>query len=95
MSRIEANEEQIKQELNEHWEVISEAAQTILRAAGQSNAYESLKAQTHGRVLSEASYRHWVESLDIDQETRTRLANLSPESYIGLAVELVDEATRS
>jgi adenylosuccinate lyase len=93
-ARVEADEESIKRDLSEHWEVISEGAQMILRAAGRSDAYESLKAETRGRMLNEASYRHWVESLDIDHETRVRLVNLSPESYIGLAVELVDEATR-
>jgi len=94
MSRVAADEENIKRELDEHWEVISEGAQMILRAAGRSDAYESLKAEARGRILNEASYRRWVESLDITQETRARLVSLSPESYIGLAVELVDEATR-
>ncbi len=94
MSRVEADEENIKQELNEHWEVISEGAQVILRATGQSNAYESLKTQTRGRIFDEDTYRLWVESLDIAEETRTRLLALSPESYIGLAAELVDETIR-
>src|SRR5512145_649786 len=61
MARVEANEEKIRQELNEHWEVVSEGAQTILRAAGRSDAYESLLAQTRGRVFNETSYRSWVE----------------------------------
>ena len=91
MSRVEADEEKIKAELNAHWEVISEAAQTILRAAGRSDAYESLKSQTRGQILEESRYRLWVESLDVDEETRKRLHRLSPESYVGLAVQLVDE----
>ncbi|HET6823797.1 MAG TPA: adenylosuccinate lyase [Anaerolineales bacterium] len=94
MSRVEADEENIKQELNEHWEVISEGAQVVLRTAGQSDAYESLKTQTRGRIFDEDTYRLWVESLDVTEETRTRLLALSPESYIGLAVELVDETIR-
>jgi len=42
-------------------------------------------------VFNESSYRRWVEALDVDEETRVRLLGLSPESYIGLAVQLVDE----
>jgi adenylosuccinate lyase len=91
MSRIEADEEKIKQDLNEHWEIVSEGAQTILRAVGRSDAYESLKSQTRGRVLDESSYRLWVESLDVDEETLGRLNRLSPESYIGLAIQIIDE----
>ena len=90
MSRIEADQEKIKLDLDSHWEVISEGAQTILRAAGRSAAYESLKSEMQGRMLNESGYRLWVEALDIDEETRERLISLSPESYIGLAVQIVD-----
>jgi adenylosuccinate lyase len=95
MSRIDANEETIKSELNEHWEVVSEGAQTILRAAGRSDAYESLKSETRGRVLNESSYRLWVEALAVDEETRAKLMSLSPESYVGLAIQIVDQVIGS
>ncbi|MDL1909611.1 adenylosuccinate lyase [Chloroflexi bacterium CFX6] len=95
MSRIEADEEKIKEALNAHWEVVSEGAQTILRAAGRSDAYESLKSQTRGRVMDGDSYRRWVEALEVDEETRGRLMSLSPESYIGLAVQIVDNVIAS
>jgi adenylosuccinate lyase len=94
MTRVDADEEKIKRELNEHWEVISEGAQTILRTAGRSDAYESLKLQTRGRVLNESSYRRWAEALNVDQETHERLISLSPESYIGLAVRIVDKVLK-
>ena len=90
MSRLAANEGRIKQDLSEHWEVIGEGAQTLLRAAGQSDAYESLKSRLRGRVFSESDYRQWVDSLHIDSETRVRLMSLAPENYIGLAVEIAD-----
>jgi len=94
MSRIEADEEKIKHDLDSHWEIVSEGAQTILRAVGRSDAYESLKSEMQGRVLDESNYRLWVEALDIDKETRERLMSLSPESYTGLAVKLVDNVIR-
>jgi adenylosuccinate lyase len=94
LSRVDADEERIKEELEQHWEVVSEGAQTILRAAGRSEAYESLKSETRGRILNQNSYRRWVETLDIDEETRARLQSLSPESYIGLSVQLTDQILR-
>jgi adenylosuccinate lyase len=90
MKRIAADEERIKAELNAHWEVIAEGAQTILRAIGKPDAYESLKEQTRGRVVTESDYRLWCEAIDVDEETRKRLLSLSPESYIGLAIQLTD-----
>ncbi len=94
MSRVEADAENIRKELNEHWEVVSEGAQTILRAAGRGDAYESLKFQTRGHVFNESRYRLWVESLDVDEETRERLMSLSPEEYIGLAIQITDEVVK-
>ncbi len=94
MSRVDADEERIKSELNAHWEVVSEGAQTILRAAGRSDAYESLKSQTRGRVFNGDRYRRWVEALDVDEETRERLMSLSPETYLGAAIQITDEALR-
>jgi adenylosuccinate lyase len=90
LKRIAPDEEKLKGELNAHWEVLSEGAQTILRAAGKSDAYESLKEQTRGQVLTETDYKAWVDSIDLDDETRKQLQRLSPESYIGLAVQLTD-----
>ena len=95
MSLVDADEERLKRELNEHWEVISEGAQTILRAAGRSDAYESLRSQTRGRVLDENSYRSWVESVDIDVSTRDRLMGLSPETYLGAAIQITDSVIAS
>ena len=95
MSLIDADEEKIKAELDSHWEVVGEGAQTILRAAGRSDAYESLKSQTRGRILDESNYRLWVETLEVDDETRGQLMSLSPEKYIGLAIQIVDEVTRN
>jgi len=93
MNRIAADEAKLKAELSAHWEVVSEGAQTILRAAGQADAYESLKSQTRGRVLSEETYKAWVNSLKLKEETRRSLLALSPETYLGLAVELTDKIT--
>ncbi len=92
-SRLAPDEEKMRAELNAHWEVIAEGAQTILRAAGREDAYESLRLRTRGRVLTESDFRSWLEALDVDEVTRARLQSLSPETYLGLAVQLTDEVT--
>ena len=94
LKRIAPDEEKLKEELNAHWEVVSEGAQTILRAAGKSDAYESLKEQTRGRVLTETDYKAWCDAIDVDDATRKKLKALSPETYIGLAMELTDRMVK-
>ena len=90
LKRIAPDQEKLKAELNAHWEVVSEGAQTILRAAGKSDAYESLKEQTRGRVLTEFDYKAWCDAIDVNEATREKLKRLSPETYIGLAIELTE-----
>jgi adenylosuccinate lyase len=92
LTRIAPDEEKLQEELHSHWEVVAEGAQTILRAAGKADAYESLKQQTRGRVLNEADYLSWCEAIDIDDATRDRLKSLSPETYLGLAIRLTEIA---
>lgn len=93
MSRIAADEKKLKADLDAHWEVISEGAQTILRAAGRSDAYESLKQRMRGSVVTESDFSLWVDALDVDESTRAKLRSLSPSTYLGLAVELTDRIT--
>jgi adenylosuccinate lyase len=92
LTRIAPDEEKLRAELGSHWEVVAEGAQTILRTAGNLDAYESLKQQTRGRVLDEAEYRSWCDSIDVDDATRQRLKSLSPETYLGLAIRLTEIA---
>ena len=94
LERISANEEKMRADLNSHWEVIAEGAQTILRAVGRSDAYETLKEQTRGRVLTEADYRAWLESLEVKDETRAKLQALQPEGYVGNAIQICDQVIK-
>ena len=91
LERVSANEEKMRADLNSHWEVISEGAQTILRAMGRSDAYETLKEQTRGRVLTEADYKSWLGALEVNDETRAKLQALDPEGYVGKAVQICDQ----
>ncbi len=91
LKRIAPDEEKLTAELNAHWEVVSEGAQTILRAVGKSDAYETLKEKTRGQVLTESEYKTWCDAIDVDDATRKKLKALSPETYIGLAVELTEK----
>jgi len=95
MARVDADEDKLKTELNAHWEVVSEGAQTILRAAGKSDAYETLKSQTRGSQMDGNSYKSWVEALQVEEEIRRRLLSLSPESYLGVAIQITDSVIAS
>ena len=89
LNRVEGDEASLKSTLETHWEVVAEGAQTILRSAGISSAYQMLKSLTRGKKMTEESYRAWAEGLDVDEAVKSRLLALSPRNYLGLAEEIV------
>lgn len=92
LDRIAANEDKMRADLDAHREVIAEGAQTILRASGFADAYESLKSLTRGKGISRQDFTAWVETLAVDESVKARLRTLSPFTYLGLAEQLVERA---
>ncbi|CAG0958886.1 adenylosuccinate lyase [Anaerolineae bacterium] len=92
LDRITANEEKMRADLDAHWEVIAEGAQTILRASGFADAYESLKLLTRGKGITREDFAVWIETLVVDESVKARLRALSPFTYLGLAEQLVERA---
>jgi adenylosuccinate lyase len=90
LDRIAANTEKMRADLDAHWEVIAEGAQTILRAVGVSDAYEQLMTLTRGKTFSESEFCAWIENLSVDDPTKTRLRALSPFAYVGLAEKIAE-----
>tara|TARA_B110000438_G_scaffold163103_1_gene156138 strand:+ start:734 stop:2086 length:1353 start_codon:yes stop_codon:yes gene_type:complete len=90
LSRITVNKVKIKSELNQHWEVLAEAVQTILRKSGKLDAYEQLKLLTRGKKIDQGAISEFVSSLSIPIEDKEVLLSLTPESYVGLSSKLVE-----
>ena len=91
LSRITINKSKMKFELGEHWEVLAEAIQTILRKEGKVDAYEKLKNMTRGEKINESSITDFISSLKISDENRETLSNLRPESYVGKASDIIEK----
>lgn len=94
LERIEANGAAMKSELETHWEVIAEGAQTILRAAGVSEAYDQLKSIARGREITKETFNKWVDGLTVDKSVKEKLRVLSPLTYLGWAEEIAEKALK-
>ena len=90
--RITINKNSMARELDDHWEVLAEAVQTILRKTGSPDAYEQLKQLTRGVRITEDTLREFVTHLRIPKKDKDLLNQLTPANYIGLATKLVDQA---
>jgi adenylosuccinate lyase len=89
LNKLEANPQRLAEDLNASWEIMAEPIQTVMRRYNIANAYDKLKELTRGKGgISRASLQAFINSLEIPTDEKRRLMQLSPETYIGKAVEL-------
>ena len=91
ISKLELDQNKIKHDLTESWEVLSEAIQTVMRRHGISEPYEKLKKVTRGQKVNEDLLHELINSLDIPQEAKNELLNLTPSTYTGIAESLAEK----
>jgi adenylosuccinate lyase len=83
-------------DLDANWEVLGEPIQSAMRALGaqgvpgMENPYERLKELTRGRRISGEDLREFVAGLGLPDDVAKRLSELTPQTYIGVAPQLVD-----
>ena len=87
IGKLQVNEDAIKADVSQAWEVLAEAVQTVMRRYGIPNPYEQLKALTRGQAVTKEILLEFVQTLDIPDAEKERLLKLTPETYIGLADE--------
>ncbi len=90
LGRITINKHRMSCELDNHWEVVSEAIQTILRKSGQSQAYEQLKELTRGESINRKILADYILKLNIPEEDRDLLLSLTPQTYTGLSTKIFE-----
>ena len=88
LSKITPNKIKIQDELNDNWEVLTEAVQTLMRYEGIPDAYEQLKKLSRGSKLDQETYITFINSLSISTNSKEKLLKLNPSIYIGKAVEI-------
>ncbi len=88
LNKLQPNAERIGEDIDNSWEVLGEAVQTVMRRYGVPEPYEKLKALTRGQTVTRERLHQFVQSLDIPEDAKNRLLALTPASYTGLAAEL-------
>ncbi len=86
-SKLEINAGRINADLDASWEVLGEAVQTVMRRYGLENPYEQMKALTRGKGITPERLAEFIKDLDIPEEARQQLLDLTPASYTGNAAE--------
>ncbi|MBU0463006.1 MAG: adenylosuccinate lyase [Proteobacteria bacterium] len=91
LSKVDLNDKTIQKDLDNNQELLAEPFQTAMRIFGEENPYERLKELTRGRKITKNDLIKFVDSLEkVPLDFKERMKLLTPETYVGLAQELVD-----
>nr|WP_242518245.1 adenylosuccinate lyase [Thiorhodovibrio winogradskyi] len=85
LGKLDADGVRMAVDLDQNWEVLAEAVQTVMRRYGVPEPYEKLKELTRGRRIGAQELAAFVETLEIPQDAKAALSELTPASYIGNA----------
>jgi len=85
LGSIEVDVESMGKDLNNHWEVLSEAVQVRLRVLGMVDAYERTLKEFRGSRMSRDDYLRVLKELGVNDNL---LIELSPSNYTGYAAQI-------
>jgi adenylosuccinate lyase len=86
IGKLQLNEDRLAQDLEASWEVLAEPIQTVMRRYGIEQPYEKLKELTRGEDMSKEVIQAFVTKLELPEEAKRELLELTPANYIGNAV---------
>ena len=91
IDKLEADAWKLGRDLDQNWEVLGEAIQTVMRRYGLPEPYEQLKRLTRGRKIDKDTLRSFIEELALPAEARDRLLAMTPADYTGNAADQARE----
>ncbi len=95
ISKLEINEAKLLADLDANWEVLAEPIQTVMRRYGIEKPYEKLKELTRGQGIDQASMQAFIKTLDMPDDAKQRLLDMTPASYTGCAEALARNITEN
>ena len=89
LKKLEVSPAVIAEDLDNAWEVLGEAVQTVMRRYNVPEPYEKLKALTRGQGINRDTLHAFIQTLEIPEGEKERLLAMTPSSYIGSAKQQV------
>lgn len=88
IGKLQTNEAALLADLDQNWEILAEPIQTVMRRYGVEKPYEKLKKLTRGQSINAQVLAKFVQDLDIPEDAKKYLSQLTPRTYIGDADKL-------
>jgi len=90
LNRTRPNEQLMLDALTSDWVILGGPTQTILRRDSLQDAYAMLASKTRGKHMDKGQWYKLVDDLPITENQKTEIKKITPQSYIGEAVKLVE-----
>ncbi len=87
LGKLEINSHVLLEDLDKNWALLAEPIQTVMRRYGVENAYEKLKELTRGASIDQQRIQDFIKTLNIPDDAKSQLLELTPANYIGNAIE--------
>ena len=85
VGKLELNTERTREDLENSWEVLAEALQTVMRRYGIEKPYEKLKDLTRDKAVNQDTLQAFIQTLDLPDAVKQELSQLTPSLYLGNA----------
>jgi len=86
IGKLDVDAARMLADLQDNWEVLAEAIQTVMRRYGIEQPYEKLKELTRGKGgITREAMQAFIRDLPLPNEARQRLLTLAPAGYTGNA----------
>lgn len=92
LGKIFPNLEIISRDLNANYSIFGGGLQTVLRRFGYKDPYSMVESFTKGRVVMKEDWISYISVLDIPEDFKNSLIELTPENYTGYAEYLTNTA---
>ena len=81
LKSLEENRDIIKRDLENHWDIVTEGIQTLLRKYGYPKPYETLKNLARGKRITRPILVEFINNLDLTESQKYELNNINPFNY--------------
>ena len=87
LGKLQIDQQRTSEDLDNSWEVLAEALQTVMRRHGIEKPYEKLKDLTRDQQVSQESLQAFIQTLKLPEDVKKELSSLTPATYTGNAAD--------
>ncbi len=87
-AKLIVNQKAIANDLENNWNVIAEAIQSVLRRENYPHPYEALRLLTRtNKKIDQQVFFEFIQKLEVSKEVKDELKKITPQNYTGITIK--------